>query len=1091
MQDNTTIECPKCKSDNVRYREKRKNWICDDCDHVFTIVDDNQGVEAQRSDIAKGKVFISYGHDCTSIVERVKKDLEKQGYDVWLDTFEIKSGDYWRSSIANGIINSHAVLAFLSKHALREGGVCLDELAIAVGCNRNAIRTCLMEEEAVKFIPSTINGIEYIDMTLWKSLDGDTFEEWYQIKFKEILSVLESVISSRQDSVLKELEFRLHPSFTFDYRLSELKKRFTQRKWLADQIGRWVEDKDKRFMLLTAYPGGGKSSFCIHYFHFHPLSVCLITCEQSIEGVDETPQLLRDIAYQLSLSSPTYRKNLLWTLSNTVANLETLSVQALFNLLIQTPYQLEINGDHSPVIIVIDGLDTLDREERNSLSELFSNSLDKLPPFVKILFSSRHSSSIINNLGSSARIDINPTSRETTDDLERYFKEEFPEEDPSALHKMAERCRGSFLYASLLASTLKEGAIQLNESAIMPKIQHLYYKSMMKLFPTTTSYKPFWKPLALIIASGGEIPTENLRNYMNWLPFELNAFASKLIMFLHRRIDVMGCQWIGILYPSFISWITDEIGSNVFYIPKSMAAKELSNAIWNKYRQGFPLSDYELVSIKTFLENAHENERIHILMSDGKMMKALLERIKQLLHNSKGYKTICTLSDFCKDIAYNINDEIARRVLNSELPYLDIERCFVSGNYWEMTDLFHLHAKDLDINCSLEQSLNLLYMVATGLDLIGERQQAVHYFEQLYNRASDERVSQYVFYALIGLLWNDHFSNIEKGKSLVSELNQIDEGILSEESLVIKRLITARFNMSIGEVKSSLEDFEAILSNHSGAFWGYNCYAMRIQMLLIESVVAAYDNYEYRKGIDIGLQIYSHIGNAISVASCYCASWIVMNYIQYGKYTEAEKLLIDAENKNEQLQKIGPSSWMSMHLKSVRSFLLAQTNNALKSAELLNEVIELAKITNDWWVLGDAYYELFTLDYWNNYQILTHENRLFLLKELKQVAEVSGLPHLQYKLDIMQNILSPDREKATLLLENTLKFMEDRTYASTDIIMSLYFCLLAYAHFHPSSDQCRILRTAILDKAAEIDKKNPEINFTRRNKIVNMLNNEL
>ena len=1089
MQNSQNVKCPRCKSDNVRFRDKRNNWICDDCDCVFTIVDKHD-TDVHADSKTKERIFISYGHDCTSIVNRIKRDIENQGYDVWLDNYEIKSGDYWRSCITDGIINSQAVLAFLSKHALREGGVCLDELAIAVGCNRNSIRTCLMDKESVSLIPSTINGIEYIDMTEWNSLKYDSFETWYKIKFKEILSALESVMSSQQDAALKELEFRLHPSFTFDNHLAELRKRFTQRKWLSDQINQWVEDKKKRMMLLTAYPGGGKSSFCIHYFHFHPLSVCLITCEQSIEGIDETPQILRDIAYQLSLSSPCYRKNLLWTLGNSTVNLENLSIQALFNFLICTPFQLEIDGNHAPTIIVIDGLDALDKGERNALSDLFSDSLDKLPAFVNILISSRHSSNIINNLGLLSRIDINPTSKETTDDLERFFLEEFPNECFSVIKKMAGQCHGSFLYASLIASTIKEGALVFNDNEVMPRIQQLYYRSMKKLFFTIDDYKHHWKPLALIIASGGEIPTDALQRYMEWLPFELNDFASKLIMFLYRRTDAQGCQWIGIVYPSFISWITDEAISNTYCIPTTIAYKELSNAIWRQYEQSKEFSDFELINIKTFLEHANDNERIKILMNDRILMQVLLDRIKQLQHNPRGYKTICALSEFCKDIACNINNEESKLILNVELPFLDIERYFISGNYWEMIERYNSHRDNISKYYSTEQSLNLLYMVATGLDLIGKRDQAVQYFELLYGHARQNKCPQFVFYALIGLLWNDHFSNVEKGKDLIIELDNIDEGLLSEESLMIKKLITARFNMSIGDVRNSLKVFDSILVDQRENIWGYNCYSMRIQMLLIESLVSAHDNYEYKKGIDLGLKIYSHIGDAISVASCYCASWLTINYIECGNYSEAEKILLEAEYKNEQLQKIGPSSWMLMHLKSVRSFLYAKTNSTSKSAELLKQVIELAKVTSDWWVLGDAYYELFVLDYFSKNHLLTRDEKLSLLNDLKCVTEQSGLPHLQYKLRIMNSIIYPDKKNAFILLKETQSILEGNTYASTNIILSLYFCLISYSNFFPLAEECNYLRTAIIQKANEIDLLNPGIHFSRRNPIVNLINNK-
>ena len=108
--------CPKCKSPNIRFREKRGNWICDDCDYVFT-VPDNPDIKPEKEleSQSPGRIFISYGHDCTPIVNRIMQDLTRLGYDVWVDNNEIKSGDDWRNSITNGILDSQVVLYFLSK----------------------------------------------------------------------------------------------------------------------------------------------------------------------------------------------------------------------------------------------------------------------------------------------------------------------------------------------------------------------------------------------------------------------------------------------------------------------------------------------------------------------------------------------------------------------------------------------------------------------------------------------------------------------------------------------------------------------------------------------------------------------------------------------------------------------------------------------------------------------------------------------------------------------------------------------------------------------------------------------------------------
>lgn len=1085
------MRCPQCGSTNVRFREKRNNWICDDCDFVFTIEDVAIDSTNEKTGKNKGRIFISYGHDCKTIVLRIKKDLETIGYDVWLDDFEIKSGDDWRNTIVEGILGSQVVLAFLSVHALRQGGVCLDELAIAVGCNRSIIRTCLMDSDAIQFIPPTINGIEYVDMTQWKSMDGNALEQWYQQKFLEINKNIESALLLQQDPMIKELEYRLHPCLAFDNQFYELRKSYTQREWLSRQVDDWIEDERSRLLVMTAYPGGGKSSFCAHYFHYHPLSVCLTMCEQNVEGEDETCLILRNIAFQIAKSSIGYRKNLLWTLNNQAQSFEEMDAQTLFNLLICIPFQLEIDGNHSQLIIVIDGIDVLDNGERNNLANLFSQNMSKLPDYISVMFSTRHSFSVMNSFPNTSRINIDPLGKETRDDLERFIQEHLPDLSEKRRRMIANRCRGSFLYASFLATTIKEGLVETSEKVVMsPQMESMYYHAMCRIFPHEEDYKAYWHPIALIIASGGEMPIKLLSEYMGWLPHEFNRFYSRLMTFLQRRVDTKGGQWVGVVYPSFISWITEGKEYNVFCTPMELAIRELSNLIWEKHSNGQELSDFELLQIRGLLLKDNVDGRFAELGQDGLFMHQILTRIKERESDPRNYQLIQSLMDFCQEIASRVNTKEAVQISRGELPYLKIRQDFVSSNYNAVTRRYESHQEDLERYCSQVQSMDLLYMASTSYDLIGNRQRAIAGFSQLYEDAQQSQSYLYEFYAIVGLLWNDHFTNLKEGLDLVDRLGKLDTICLGEREKLLQRLILARFKLSMGEIDEAFNDFMDVVSVDSGLIWGYNSVSSRIQMLLIESLVAAYDNCNYVKGVELGKYIYAHIGESIGIPSCYCASWLVMNSMQCGELEEAERLLLKAENKNEQLNKIGPSDWMSMHLKSVRSKLYAMTSKTDLSVAMLNEVVGLAIETNDIWVLGDAYFDLFCLAWFSDYSLLSKDALLDLYGKLKELADVSQLPHLRYKTIVMGNVLLPNREGAMELLSETKQLIMKNALASMDHITALYLCWYVYGLFFQGSKEHEMLKDAIVQEARSIDQKNPGIGFSKRNRIVQLLSNK-
>ena len=92
------ITCPKCASDDVRFTEKQSRYGCEACGHNFV-------AEKPHAPL---RIFLSYGHDSNEeLVRRIKADLEELGHNVWFDKSDIKSGDDWRRSITEGILDSH------------------------------------------------------------------------------------------------------------------------------------------------------------------------------------------------------------------------------------------------------------------------------------------------------------------------------------------------------------------------------------------------------------------------------------------------------------------------------------------------------------------------------------------------------------------------------------------------------------------------------------------------------------------------------------------------------------------------------------------------------------------------------------------------------------------------------------------------------------------------------------------------------------------------------------------------------------------------------------------------------------------------
>src|SRR5688572_7678897 len=112
--------CPKCGSTDSSFRPKSGNWICNACDHLWrTAPEDAVPVQAAR----KARLFLSYGRkDGATLADRLRADLEIQGFEVWQDARRIRSGHAWEEEIKDGLRSTQVVIAVLTPHAVRVAG---------------------------------------------------------------------------------------------------------------------------------------------------------------------------------------------------------------------------------------------------------------------------------------------------------------------------------------------------------------------------------------------------------------------------------------------------------------------------------------------------------------------------------------------------------------------------------------------------------------------------------------------------------------------------------------------------------------------------------------------------------------------------------------------------------------------------------------------------------------------------------------------------------------------------------------------------------------------------------------------------------
>ena len=294
---NQIILCPNCSSENVVYSKKRSVHVCEDCQHAFTPV----------KSVAPMRIFLSYGHDTNEeLVRRIKADLEKRGHDVWFDKSEIKFGDEWRRPSPKASWTATGFCPSSRRHSTRDPGVCLDEIAIAIGVKGGNIQTILVESETEVKPPPSISHIQWLDMHDWKeqlAAGEAAWEKWYQGKLAEIVAVVESDESQRFAGEIRTLEEHLKPVSSDSRIFQLLKKKLVGRTWLFEAVEEWrnTADRASRLFWIMGAPGVGKSAFAAHLAHYGRDKVIAVQfCEYDKPDHRKADRIVRTLAFQIA-----------------------------------------------------------------------------------------------------------------------------------------------------------------------------------------------------------------------------------------------------------------------------------------------------------------------------------------------------------------------------------------------------------------------------------------------------------------------------------------------------------------------------------------------------------------------------------------------------------------------------------------------------------------------------------------------------------------------------------------------------------------------------------------------------------------------
>lgn len=569
--------CPKCNSNNVRYRENRQNFICDDCDHIFVAEDSN----------FRQRVFISYGHDeYTEFVIKLADIVKNNDYDVFIDKEGIHYGEHWETNLEDGLKWTKEgkgiglFLLIMTPHSVRRpDGYCLNEIAYALDLKLKIIPVMLKKVTP----PLSIYCLQFFDLS---DLPTNS-EELTEQNILKIVNVLRNPDVLDSSGGFKTLYNDLNP-IGFNSELNLYSTDFVGREWILKEINQWVNTEEKT-LIITGMPGIGKSAISTFLYQRMPNVIGFYMFRRNDEEKLSIKQFISTLAFQISSQIPSYRELILHL--DIKRMMQNLNKTALFTRLLVEPLS-SVHTENNVKLIIIDGLDEAETNGQNTIAQFISQSFMLLPSWIKILVLTRSNPPTVLPFSEASKLKLDAKSDDNIADLRTYINKVRPDTDENTLNNIITRSEGSFLYVKhICKSNLLENAGNLPSGMIS-----FYFNNFSSLFDEE-EYKNVRKYLELILGSPRPLSKELIIKATNSNKYEMNAFLNKM----HAFIQVVSDNLIKIYHSSLYDWLIDENKSNRFWIDSEKGNTELTEFI----EQYLSIPDY------TVLDETSQTEQLN------------------------------------------------------------------------------------------------------------------------------------------------------------------------------------------------------------------------------------------------------------------------------------------------------------------------------------------------------------------------------------------------------------------------------------------------------------------------------------------------
>jgi tetratricopeptide (TPR) repeat protein len=603
------MKCPQCQSELTQVNNA---WNCPQ--HGSVVTDSSPGVASAH--LNQHNVFISYGRDdAMAFATRLAADIKTEGHTVFIDLDGIEKGGFWEVRIEAGIRGASVLAAVMTPHSLRESSVCRDEIVFAINEGKSVV--------PLKASP----GKEVRPSLLLARRNWIDFSVNYEDGLNALLRFLRGDESGLHPPAMPSVT-GLSP-IDVAPEIARLIADFTGRKWVTEEIDRWMTKDSRRTMILVAEPGVGKSAMAAWLSQSRKDVVGIHLCTHANTRTLDPHEFVANLVSQLHARLPGYAERV--EEKNPLVR-RPAAADDFRELIVQVTRALPV-PDH-PYLIIVDSLDEALSQEGETVLDVIIQQASDLPAWLRILATTRPEEPILNRVRQLNVYELMAERSENRTDVREYIEHRLgsatvesrlKDKRDAIARQLESLSQGNFLYARTALDALEDGSMTIDDlHQLAPGMMVFFLECFRRRFPAQDVFEDKYAPLLrVLVAARGPLPFQILHAVAGC---EMEA-ARRRLHKLRSYLRVFGrgeSATYAIYHRSMKDWLTDPDAAGDYWCRIEGGDAALAAIGWKVYQEGSLLGDeYYLRYLPDHLLGAKEWSRLTTLLTDLSLLDTI------------------------------------------------------------------------------------------------------------------------------------------------------------------------------------------------------------------------------------------------------------------------------------------------------------------------------------------------------------------------------------------------------------------------------------------------------------------------------------